>query len=212
MEHCHTWIIISMWQNDLHTNTSRSEWPILYGLMIKMLQYKMYPAGELAVLRQLLFSFIYKLLFWFLEPHTFRTWSWNPRPQKRWISCVSRCIYICMYICTYVHYVLVSASHLAKWFIKKQSLPYRGYLICSAYWHFILLHICAVWTAKDTKFLYADIKDSDDAQAHVSLHWAHLSEKKKVSHIALICILYTCWYFCMRAIPVSTYKILFHIL
>ena len=29
-------------------------WPILYGLMIKMLQYKMYPAGELAVLRQLL--------------------------------------------------------------------------------------------------------------------------------------------------------------
>ena len=30
-------------------------WPILYGLMIKMLQYKMYPAGELAVLRQLLF-------------------------------------------------------------------------------------------------------------------------------------------------------------
>ena len=35
-------------------NTSRSVWPILYGLMIKMLQYKMYPAGELAVLRQLL--------------------------------------------------------------------------------------------------------------------------------------------------------------
>ena len=55
MENCHTWIIISMWQNDLHTNTSRSVWPILYGLMIKMLQYKMYPAGELAVLRQLLF-------------------------------------------------------------------------------------------------------------------------------------------------------------
>ena len=54
MENCHTWIIISMWQNDLHTNTSRSVWPILYGLMIKMLQYKMYPAGELAVLRQLL--------------------------------------------------------------------------------------------------------------------------------------------------------------
>ena len=47
MENCHTWIIISMWQNDLHTNTSRSVWPILYGLMIKMLQYKMYPAGEL---------------------------------------------------------------------------------------------------------------------------------------------------------------------
>ena len=47
MENCHTWIIISMWQNDLHTNTSRSLWPILYGLMIKMLQYKMYPAGEL---------------------------------------------------------------------------------------------------------------------------------------------------------------------
>ena len=41
------WIIISMWQNDLHTNTSRSVWPILYGLMIKMLQYKMYPEGEL---------------------------------------------------------------------------------------------------------------------------------------------------------------------
>ena len=56
MENCHTWIIISMWQNDLHTNTSRSVWPILYGLMIKMLQYKMYPAGELAVLRQLLFK------------------------------------------------------------------------------------------------------------------------------------------------------------
>ena len=55
MENCHTWIIISKWQNDLHTNTSRSVWPILYGLMIKMLQYKMYPAGELAVLRQLLF-------------------------------------------------------------------------------------------------------------------------------------------------------------
>ena len=54
MENCHTWIIISMWQNDLHTNTSRSVWPILYGLTIKMLQYKMYPAGELAVLRQLL--------------------------------------------------------------------------------------------------------------------------------------------------------------
>ena len=47
MENCHTWIIISMWQNDLHTNTSRSVWPILYGLMIKMLQYKMYAAGEL---------------------------------------------------------------------------------------------------------------------------------------------------------------------
>ena len=47
MENCHTWIIIIMWQNDLHTNTSRSVWPILYGLMIKMLQYKMYPAGEL---------------------------------------------------------------------------------------------------------------------------------------------------------------------
>ena len=47
MENCYTWIIISMWQNDLHTNTSRSVWPILYGLMIKMLQYKMYPAGEL---------------------------------------------------------------------------------------------------------------------------------------------------------------------
>ena len=47
MENCHTWIIISMWQNDLYTNTSRSVWPILYGLMIKMLQYKMYPAGEL---------------------------------------------------------------------------------------------------------------------------------------------------------------------
>ena len=57
MENCHTWIIISKWQNDLHTNTSRSVWPILYGLMIKMLQYKMYPAGELAVLRQLLFSY-----------------------------------------------------------------------------------------------------------------------------------------------------------
>ena len=56
MENCHTWIIISKWQNDLHTNTSRSVWPILYGLMIKMLQYKMYPAGELAVLRQLLFQ------------------------------------------------------------------------------------------------------------------------------------------------------------
>ena len=56
MENCPTWIIISMWQNDLHTNTSRSVWPILYGLMIKMLQYKMYPAGELAVLRQLLFN------------------------------------------------------------------------------------------------------------------------------------------------------------
>ena len=56
MENCHTWIIISKWQNDLHTNTSRSVWPILYGLMIKMLQYKMYPAGELAVLRQLLFN------------------------------------------------------------------------------------------------------------------------------------------------------------
>ena len=55
MENCHTWIIISKWQNDLHTNTSRSVWPILYGLMIKMLQYKMYPAGKLAVLRQLLF-------------------------------------------------------------------------------------------------------------------------------------------------------------
>ena len=54
MENCHTWIIISKWQNDLHTNTSRSVWPILYGLMIKMLQYKMYPAGELAVLWQLL--------------------------------------------------------------------------------------------------------------------------------------------------------------
>ena len=58
MENCHTWIIISKWQNDLHTNTSRSVWPILYGLMIKMLQYKMYPAGELAVLRQLLFFFL----------------------------------------------------------------------------------------------------------------------------------------------------------
>ena len=58
MENCHTWIIISKWQNDLHTNTSRSVWPILYGLMIKMLQYKMYPAGELAVLRQLLLYFI----------------------------------------------------------------------------------------------------------------------------------------------------------
>ena len=57
MENCHTWIIISMWQNDLHTNTSRSVWPILYGLMIKMLQYKMYPAGELAVLRQLLYYY-----------------------------------------------------------------------------------------------------------------------------------------------------------
>ena len=62
MENCHTWIIISMWQNDLHTNTSRSVWPILYGLMIKMLQYKMYPAGELAVLRQLLFLFLLKNL------------------------------------------------------------------------------------------------------------------------------------------------------
>ena len=59
MENCHTWIIISMWQNDLHTNTSRSVWPILYGLMIKMLQYKMYPAGELAVLRQLLFGIVF---------------------------------------------------------------------------------------------------------------------------------------------------------
>ena len=65
MENCHTWIIISMWQNDLHTNTSRSVWPILYGLMIKMLQYKMYPAGELAVLRQLLF--IYKSSWCFLQ-------------------------------------------------------------------------------------------------------------------------------------------------
>ena len=68
MENCHTWIIISMWQNDLHTNTSRSMWPILYGLMIKMLQYKMYPAGELAVLRQLLLTNIVKttkrLLIW----------------------------------------------------------------------------------------------------------------------------------------------------
>ena len=63
MENCHTSIIISMWQNDLHTNTSRSVWPILYGLMIKMLQYKMYPAGELAVLRQLLF-FLQKLYFY----------------------------------------------------------------------------------------------------------------------------------------------------
>ena len=43
----------------LHTNTSRSVWPILYGLMIKMLQYKMYPAGELAVLGQLLFFSLY---------------------------------------------------------------------------------------------------------------------------------------------------------
>ena len=59
MENCHTWIIISKWQNDLHTNTSRSVWPILYGLMIKMLQYKMYPAGELTVLRQLLFHFLW---------------------------------------------------------------------------------------------------------------------------------------------------------
>ena len=59
MENCHTWIIISMWQNDLHTNTSRSVWTILYGLMIKMLQYKMYPAGELTVLRQLLFKKCY---------------------------------------------------------------------------------------------------------------------------------------------------------
>ena len=49
--------LLYLWQNDLHTNTSRSVWPILYGLMIKMLQYKMYPAGELAVLRQLLFFF-----------------------------------------------------------------------------------------------------------------------------------------------------------
>ena len=63
MENCHTWIIISKWQNDLHTNTSRSVWPILYGLMIKMLQYKMYPAGELAVLRQLLL-FEKNALFW----------------------------------------------------------------------------------------------------------------------------------------------------
>ena len=63
MENCHTWIIISMWQNDLHTNTSRSVWPILYSLMIKMLQYKMYPAGELAVLRQLLLIIIQKQLF-----------------------------------------------------------------------------------------------------------------------------------------------------
>ena len=63
MENCHTWIIISKWQNDLHTNTSRSVWPILYGLMIKMLQYKMYPAGELAVLRQLLF---FMFFFFFL--------------------------------------------------------------------------------------------------------------------------------------------------
>ena len=63
MENCHTWIIISKWQNDLHTNTSRSVWPILYGLMIKMLQYKMYPAGELAVLRQLLFYIIYTYSF-----------------------------------------------------------------------------------------------------------------------------------------------------
>ena len=68
MENCHTWIIISMWQNDLHTNTSRSVWPILYGLMIKMLQYKMYPAGELAVLRQLLFFFLFCFfLFFFLH-------------------------------------------------------------------------------------------------------------------------------------------------
>ena len=64
MENCHTWIIISMWQNDLHTNTSRSVWPILYGLMIKMLQYKMYPAGELAVLRQLLLKDVYLQSGW----------------------------------------------------------------------------------------------------------------------------------------------------
>ena len=65
MENCHTWIIISMWQNDLHTNTSRSVWPILYGLMIKMLQYKMYPAGELAVLRQLLLLIRFIKTDWF---------------------------------------------------------------------------------------------------------------------------------------------------
>ena len=68
MENCHTWIIISMWQNDLNTNTSRSVWPILYGLTIKMLQYKMYPAGELAVLRQLLFFFFF---FFFLVQHIY---------------------------------------------------------------------------------------------------------------------------------------------
>ena len=63
MENCHTWIIISMWQNDLHTNTSRSVWPILYGLMIKMLQYKMYPAGELRCPTTAL-VFIWKHCWW----------------------------------------------------------------------------------------------------------------------------------------------------
>ena len=64
MENCHTWIIISMWQNGLHTNTSRSVWPILYGLMIKMLQYKMYPAGELRwPTTALVFFFVFFLSF-----------------------------------------------------------------------------------------------------------------------------------------------------
>ena len=40
-----------------------------YGLMIKMLQYKMYPAGELAVLRQ--------LLFWVEETTTKESLIWN---------------------------------------------------------------------------------------------------------------------------------------
>ena len=77
MENCHTWIIISMWQNDLHTNTSRSVWPILYGLMIKMLQYKMYPAGELRCpTTALVLISTYKHMLWVLTRSAF-----NEYPQ-----------------------------------------------------------------------------------------------------------------------------------
>ena len=33
--------------------------------------------------------------------------------------------------------------------------------------------LCAQWVAKDTSFLHADSEDSADAQADLSLRWAH---------------------------------------
>ena len=106
MENCHTRIIISMWQNDLHTNTSRSVWPILYGLMKKMLQYKMYPAGELRCPTtalvvyfflssplQLTVSFIFCLFLSFFSSTSsstpFPLFSRRTQNDPKWLMCRS---------------------------------------------------------------------------------------------------------------------------
>ena len=122
MENCHTWIIISMWQNDLHTNTSRSVWPIIYGLMIKMLQYKMYPAGELAVLRQLLFF----ISHWNVSPIEYQQQDmllcWNMKNNSDLISqvllyLVPVCAMVETQACIYIILVYLETS------LIKQSRP-----------------------------------------------------------------------------------------